>query len=87
MLSQHGQYNVVFIFFINCLLPKANIPQVKTLCNVGQETPDNIAQEKKFILNVILILLGNMAQVKALCNVVQEAPENISQKKFCLMFS
>ena len=34
-----------------------NIPQVKTLCNVQQEAPENNAQEK-ILFNVVLILLG-----------------------------
>ena len=57
-----------------------NIAQVKSFCNVVQETPGNIAQ-KKFLLNVVLILWNNIAQVKFLCNVVQEAPDSIAQEK------
>ena len=34
-----------------------NIAQVKSLCNIVQEAPDIIAQEK-FLFNFVLILLG-----------------------------
>ena len=57
-----------------------NIAQVKTLCNVVQEAPENIAQEK-IMFNVVLILLEQHCRGKSLCNVIQEAPDNIAHEK------
>ena len=57
-----------------------NIAQVKTLCNVVQEAPENIAQEK-IMFNVVLILLEQHCRGKNLCNVIQEAPDNIAHEK------
>ena len=57
-----------------------NIALVKTLCNVVQEAPENIAQEK-IMFNVVLILLEQHCRGKNLCNVIQEAPDNIAHEK------
>ena len=57
-----------------------NIAQVKTLCNVVQEAPENIVQEK-IMFNVVLILLEQHCRGKSLCNVIQEAPDNIAHEK------
>ena len=54
-----------------------NIVQAKTLCNVVQEAPDNITQEK-LQCYVVLILLGQHCTGKPLCNVVLEASDNIA---------
>ena len=62
-----------------------NIAQVKSLCNIVQEAPDIIAQEK-FLFNFVLILLDNIAQVKSLSNVVQEARDSVAQEKFLFNF-
>ena len=52
--------------------------QVKALCNIVQEAPDNMVQEN-VLFKVVLTLWDNMVQVKTLCNVVQQAPDNIGQ--------
>ena len=56
-----------------------NIAQVKTLCNVVQEPPENIAQEKSCPM-LSYYYWDNIAQVKTLCYVVRELPENITQE-------
>ena len=57
-----------------------NIALVKTLFNVVQEPPDNIAQEKS-MCSVVLILLRQHCTGKILCNVVLETPGNIAEDK------
>ena len=54
--------------------------QTKTLCNVVQEAPDNIAHEK-ILFNFVVILWGNTALVKTFCNVAQKTPDKIAQEK------
>ena len=48
MLLQHGQHNVIYIGYFphSCLLAVGQHCTGKTLCNIVQEAPDNIAQEK-----------------------------------------
>ena len=57
-----------------------NIALVKTLPNVVQEPPDNIAQEKS-MCSVVLILLWQHCTGKILRNVVLETPGNIAEDK------
>ena len=58
-----------------------NIVLVKTLCNVVQETLENITQEK-ILFNVVLIYSwDNIAQVKTLSSIVLEAQDNNTQEK------
>ena len=64
----------------NDALIRDNIAQVKTLCNVVQEAPENIAQGK-LLFNVVLILLGQYRTDKNLCNVAQKAPDEIAREK------
>ena len=49
----------------NLVYSSGKITQVKTLSNVVQETPDNIAQEKN-LFNVVLILLAQHCTGKKL---------------------
>ena len=58
MLSQHGRYNIVQVIFLMEVVcqPWANIAQVKALCNIVQEAPDNMAQEN-VLFKVVLTLL------------------------------
>ena len=65
MLSQHGQNNIAQIIFLIVCEPWSNTEQVKTLCNIVQESPDNIGQEK-VLINVVLILLGQQSTGKNL---------------------
>ena len=53
-----------------------SIEQTQTLCNVVQEAPDNIAQEKKILINVVLIPLGQYSTGK---NLMQFCPRDSSQ--------
>ena len=88
MLTQHGQYNIVLVIFLIKVvwLLWANIEQVKALCIVVQEVPENIAQEK-ILFNVVLTRLRQHSTGKTLRNVVQEAPHNNAQKKSCSRLS
>ena len=58
------------------------IPQVKTLCSVAQEAPDNIVCTGKNPVQCCLniILLEKIAQVNTLCNVVLGTPDNTAQE-------
>ena len=56
-----------------------NITQIKTLCIVALEAPDNNTQNKK---SCSKLSLDNLAQVKILCNVVQESPNRKSPVQF-----
>ena len=53
------------------------------MCNIVQEAPENIAQEK-ILINVALILLGQYWTGKNLCNVVHEGPDNTAHEKFVI---
>ena len=88
MLTQHGQYNIVLVIFLITVVCQlwANIEQVKALCIVVQEAPENIAQEK-ILFNVVLTRLRQHSTGKTLRNVVQEAPHNNAQKKSCSRLS
>ena len=49
------------------------------MCSLVQEASDNIAQEKK-VIYVVLILLGQHGIGKnLLCNVVKEVPDNVAK--------
>ena len=58
--------------------------QIKTLCNVGEEAPCNIEQEK-VLCSVVLIRLGQHCTRKTLCNIALEAPDNIAQEKILFL--
>ena len=65
-----------------------NIAQVKILCNLVRDTPDNISI-KKILFNVVLILLGQHCTGK---NPMQCCPRGsrqlcIDTKKCCAMLS
>ena len=75
ILPQHGRYNILYIIFLIKVVcqPRASITQVKTLCNVVQEAPDNIALEE-IMFNVVLIFLIILGQHRT----------GKSLKQFCL---
>ena len=52
----------------------------KTLCNVVQEAPDNMAQEK-VLCSVVLILLAQHCTGETLFNVILDAPDILHNKK------
>ena len=52
MLAHTDQDNIADYFPVQCC-SWANITQIKTLCNVVQEAPNNNAQEK-ILFNVVL---------------------------------
>ena len=73
-------YFVTSFFFLfyqkilfNVVLISWDIAQTKTLCNVVQEAPDNIAQVK-ILFNFVLILLGQHCTGK---NPVQFCPNTL----------
>ena len=82
MLSQVDKHKIVQVLLLRKVVcwPWANNARVKTLCNVAQEIPDNIAQEK-ILFNIVLILLGRHCTGKSLVQCCPRSPYNIAQEQ------